>query len=64
MYIDGKLETTVSLTNAKRLGQETVFHHEWKQDGPHTIKIVKKSGQYLYLDGFRVTRRSAKETAP
>ena len=55
---------TVSLTTAERLGQQTVFHYEWKQDGPHTIKIVKKSGQYLYLDGFRVTRRSAKEIRP
>ncbi|MEI8122139.1 MAG: hypothetical protein WCI20_08800 [bacterium] len=64
VFIDDKLEKTVSLTTPERLGQQTVFHYEWKQDGPHTIKIVKKSGQYLYLDGFRVTRRSVKESMP
>ena len=63
-FPDDKLEKTVSLTTSQRLGQETVFHYEWKEDGPHTIKIVKKSGQYLYLDGFQVTRRSVKESMP
>jgi hypothetical protein len=58
VYIDGKLEKKISLTTPERMGQQTVFHYEWKQDGPHTIKVEKKSGQYLLLDAFRVIRRA------
>ena len=54
--LDGTLDRTVSLVSKERKGQQTVFRHEWNQDGPHTIKLEKKSGQYLVLDAFRVTR--------
>ena len=54
--IDGKLVKTISPATPERKGQQTVFHYEWKQDGPHTIKVEKKSGKYLLLDAFRVTR--------
>lgn len=56
IVIDGKLEKTVSLASSERKGQQTVFHREWKEDGPHEIKLEKKSGRYLILDAFRVTR--------
>lgn len=54
IYIDDVLQTTVSCYNATRLSQQTVYSKTDLPSGVHTIKVVKKSGQYALLDALKI----------
>ncbi|WP_344113400.1 X2-like carbohydrate binding domain-containing protein [Kribbella alba] len=55
VYIDGKLVTRVNLHNDARLTTRQVFTRTGLQDGQHTLRIVKVSGQVLRNDMIRYT---------
>jgi alpha-L-fucosidase len=54
IYIDDVLQQTVSCNSATDHCQQTVFSKAGLSPGKHTIKGVKKSGQYLTIDAFKV----------
>lgn len=55
VYIDGELAGTVDCYNdPDRKSQQVVFRQLNMSYGEHTIRVVKKSGQYLLVDGFAV----------
>lgn len=54
IYIDGVFEETVNCYSATRLTQQTMFSTTGLTSGSHTIKGVKKNGQYMLLDAIRV----------
>lgn len=55
IYIDNVFQQTVSCYNAStRLVQQVVYSKTGLTAGSHTIKGVKKNGQYMLLDAFRV----------
>jgi alpha-L-fucosidase len=55
VYIDGVFQQTVSCYNAStRLVQQVVYSKTGLTNGSHTIKVVKKTGQYALLDVFKI----------
>ena len=52
VYLDNVLQTTVDRNSASRIGQIVIYSNTGLTSGTHTIKVVKKSGTYLELDGF------------
>jgi alpha-L-fucosidase len=54
IYIDNVLQPTVSCKSDADHYQQTVFSKTGLPLGRHTIKGVKKSGQYLTIDAFKV----------
>jgi hypothetical protein len=64
VYIDGVLEDTVSAHYANRLTQQAVFSISGLANGKHTLKAVKKSGDYMLVDGVRFTVDAATLPSP
>lgn len=58
IYLDGQWVQTVSANGTPHLGQFSVYQVSGLSDGPHTLKGVKKGGDYLIVDGFKVTADS------
>jgi hypothetical protein len=54
IYIDNVFQQTVSTYNATRLVQQTVYSKTGLTNGTHTIKGVKKTGQYMLVDAFSI----------
>ncbi|WP_420714053.1 hypothetical protein [Streptomyces sp. NRRL WC-3742] len=54
VYIDGRLRKTVNASSAGRLAQQPVFTSDDLPNGYHTLRLVKKSGQYLVADRFTI----------
>jgi hypothetical protein len=54
IYVDNQFKQTISTFNASRLTQQTVFNVTGLTDGPHTLKVVKKSGAFMLLDKLTV----------
>ncbi|MGG4144035.1 X2-like carbohydrate binding domain-containing protein [Paenibacillus algorifonticola] len=53
IYIDNIFQQTVSAVNASRLTQQEIYAVTGLADTVHTIKAVKKSGNYMLLDGVK-----------
>ena len=59
IYIDGQLKQTVNTYQADGRGaQQVVFSISDLPNGTHTIRGVKKSGQFMLLDKFNVRQES------
>lgn len=56
VYLDGALKTTVDCFSEAKQTQQVLFKADGLSAGTHTIKVVKKSGTYMLVDAFRVTR--------
>ncbi|MFF7989022.1 hypothetical protein ACFZDG_04410 [Kitasatospora xanthocidica] len=55
VYVDGQFDRTVSAQGAeRRLAQQVVYSRTGLAKGPHTVRLVKKSGQSMVIDGFSV----------
>jgi hypothetical protein len=52
VYIDGEYRQTVNAANPTRLAQQVVYSIDGLAPGVHTVRVVKKDGQYLLLDRF------------
>ncbi|MDQ6418515.1 glycoside hydrolase family 27 protein [Paenibacillus sp. LHD-117] len=50
IYIDGVLKQTVNTFNATRQTQQKVYGITGLSNGLHTLKVVKKSGDFMLLD--------------
>ncbi|MET7307826.1 PDZ domain-containing protein [Streptomyces sp. NPDC005571] len=55
VFVDGASQGLVDTTAATRQVQAEIFGIEGLTAGEHTVQIVKRSGQYTRLDGFKVT---------
>ena len=65
VYVDGVLEATVDCYNdPDRQSQSLVFTKLGMEYGEHTIKVVKKSGQYMLVDAFAVWTGEVPELEP
>ncbi|WP_420714054.1 hypothetical protein [Streptomyces sp. NRRL WC-3742] len=53
VYIDGRYRKTVDTYSPTRVAQQPVFTADLL-DGYHTLRLVKKSGQYLVVDRFTI----------
>ena len=54
IYIDDRLQGTVSANNGSRTAQQVLFRTDALAAGVHTLKGVKKNGEYMLTDAFRV----------
>ncbi len=55
VYIDGQFDRTVSAKGeGPRLAQQVVYTKTGLPKGPHTVKLVKKSGSSMVVDAFSV----------
>lgn len=55
LYVDNKFDRTVSAYGAApRLAQQVIYSRTGLSKGSHTVRLVKKSGQFLAIDGFSV----------
>lgn len=55
VFVDGSSQGLVDTTAATRQVQAEIFGIDGLTAGEHTVQIVKRSGQYTTLDGFKVT---------
>lgn len=53
IYVDDVFKETVSAHHASRLTQQAVYSISGLANGAHTIKAVKKSGEYMLVDGVK-----------
>ena len=54
VYLDGEFRETVDCHAASRSAQQTAFRAEGLEPGRHTLRLVKKSGEYMLVDAFIV----------
>lgn len=54
IFIDNVSQGRVNGNNSTRLTRQVLFSKTGLSSGNHTIKIVKKTGQYALVDGFNV----------
>lgn len=52
IYVDGQYRKTVDTTNPTRQAQKLIYRIDDLPPGTHTIRLVKKSGQYMVIDRF------------
>lgn len=55
IILDGQLVQTVNTYNETRIYNHKVYEVNGLTPGEHTLKIVKKSGEYILLDYFKIT---------
>ncbi|MFC5406087.1 GDSL-type esterase/lipase family protein [Cohnella soli] len=53
VYIDNVFQQTVNCYNATRISQAVIYSKTGLSAGPHTIKLVKTSGSFIVIDGFK-----------
>lgn len=58
VYLDGQLVSTVDTRSAVRQGFQTVYSVSGLPNGQHTLKAVKKNGQFMLLDALRIEKPS------
>ncbi|OAX49755.1 Cellulosome-anchoring protein [Paenibacillus sp. AD87] len=54
IYVDDQFKETVSAHRNGRLAQQNLYSISGLPDGQHTLKAVKKSGDYMLLDMLKV----------
>lgn len=54
VYLDGQFVETISCYAPSRLAAQVVYKKTGLTPGQHTIKLVKKSGEYALVDAFTV----------
>jgi hypothetical protein len=52
IFVDGVFQQTVDCSNGSRLVQQVAYGIRGLTPGTHTIKGVKKTGQYMLVDAF------------
>ncbi|SDI22033.1 Right handed beta helix region [Actinokineospora alba] len=53
VFVDGVFDRTVSAyRGTDRLAQQVIYSKTGLTQGSHTVRLVKKSGSYLVIDGF------------
>jgi hypothetical protein len=63
VYVDGVLVDTVDTYQAEGRGaQQVVYSARDLADGTHTLRVVKKSGQFMLLDRLDVVQEGVLET--
>lgn len=55
IFVDGVSQGLVDTTATERLAQAEIFAVSGLSAGEHSIRVVKRSGKYATLDGFRIT---------
>jgi hypothetical protein len=55
IYVDNKHKQTVNTYNATRLTSQNVYRISGLPNGTHSIKVVKKSGDYMLVDRLTFT---------
>lgn len=66
VYLDGAYVTTVDTwrdPSQPREAQQIAYSSGALADGTHTLKLVKKSGSYMIVDRFDITRSSLMDPA-
>src|SRR5690606_3442399 len=61
VYVDDAFVKTVSGYADQRAAQQVLFDSGELEDGTHTIRLVKKSGQYMLVDRFDYAHSSLLE---
>jgi hypothetical protein len=56
IYIDGEFKQTVNTYHTSRVANRAVYNIVGLPDDEHTIKAVKKSGQFMLLDQLRIRK--------
>lgn len=66
IYVDNVFKETVSAYNVSRLTQQAVYSISGLANGSHTLKAVKKSGDYMLVDGvsFNVNAATLPSATP
>ncbi|NOU77161.1 hypothetical protein GC098_38360 [Paenibacillus sp. LMG 31458] len=59
VYIDGVFAQTVNGAAPSYAAQSVIYSNKSLAYGTHTIKVVKKSGNWMVLDGFKVYTETA-----
>lgn len=54
IYVDGEYKQTVSAYRNGRLAQQNLYSISGLTEGMHTLRAVKKSGQFMLLDMLKV----------
>lgn len=54
IQVDSEAPVTVDTTNSTRLVQQVIYSNMNLASGTHTIKMTKKSGQYMLLDSIKI----------
>ncbi|RED63195.1 X2-like carbohydrate binding domain-containing protein [Cohnella lupini] len=55
VYVDNKYKKTVNTHHSSRLVEQTLYGISGLENGTHTIKVVKKSGDYMIADKLSFT---------
>ncbi|GLX68818.1 hypothetical protein MU1_31630 [Paenibacillus glycanilyticus] len=63
VYVDGEWKATVDAYHASRLTKQTVYSLSGLSNGAHMVKVVKKSGGELLVDGLNFTVKADTETS-
>ncbi|SFB37053.1 S-layer homology domain-containing protein [Cohnella sp. OV330] len=58
VYLDGQLVSTADTRSTVRQGFQTVYSVSGLPNGQHTLKGVKKNGQFMLLDALRIEKPS------
>ncbi|GAA0420077.1 hypothetical protein Acor_29950 [Acrocarpospora corrugata] len=56
IYLDGVLRGTIDTTNPTRQAAQVIWGVRGLSQGTHTLRGVKRSGQYMLVDAFDVIR--------
>lgn len=63
IYIDGEFKETINCYRAEgRISRQVVYSIKNLPYGEHTIKIEKKNGPYMIVDGFRIWLEAKEST--
>ncbi|MEV0584315.1 PDZ domain-containing protein [Nonomuraea sp. NPDC050310] len=54
LYLDGQLDTTIDNYSDTRVHQKVVYTKTGLAPGRHTLRGVKKGGDYFIVDGFKL----------
>ncbi|MEU6974218.1 hypothetical protein AB0A71_42205 [Kitasatospora aureofaciens] len=54
VYIDGRYRKTIDTYAPSRSAQQSVFTADLPDAAYHTLRLVKKSGQYLVIGRFTI----------
>lgn len=63
IYLDDVFLQTVGTSGDSRSVQQTVYSASDLADGPHTLKVVKKSGVFMLLDRLNVKSSTATQNS-
>ncbi len=55
IYLDGVFQSTVNCYNKVRLSQQVIYSKYGLPSGNHTLRVVKRTGDFMILDALSVT---------